>query len=166
MENKERLYKAIEYAKFGEDLIDDRFQLDDGKPYYCDRFNGINLSSLFSLLIKEAGRLCDHYASDMFYDLKQLYEDLYGDNCVLFEQEEYQTVIGIRESGVDGEGFMLSRMNSGDTNPFTYNYREIFLIKATRTDKGLGGKLSCYRVSPSSMDWYFERKEKYEKYGL
>ena len=166
MENKERLYKAIEYAKLDKDLINDTFQLDDGKPYYCDRFNGINLSSLFTLLIKEAGRLCDYYASDIFYDLKQLHEDLYGDKCVLFEQEEYQTVIGIRNSGVDGEVFMISKMNSGDTNPFTYNYREIFLIRAVKTKEGLGGKLSCYQVSPSSMDWYFTHKEKYERYGL
>lgn len=158
MEN-ERLYRALEYAKYGNDLIGDTFQLDDGKPYYNERFNGINLSSLFSLLIREAGRLCDNYASDMFYDLKQLHEDLYGDNSVLFEQEEYQTVVGIRDSGVDGESFMVSHMNSEDT--FTYRYREIFLIRITKEERYSGmRKLSCYKVSPSSVDWYFRHKGK------
>jgi hypothetical protein len=163
MENLERIYNAANYAKQDKDLINETFQFDDGKPYAIDKFNGINLSGLFTLLIKEAGRLCDHYASDMFYDLKMIHEDLYGDSSVLFNQDTYRTIIGIRESGVDGPTFMKYRLNNvlGGTDSFTYYYRAIYLIEITPDENYRSWrKLSAYRVSPSSMDFYFKYKER------
>lgn len=161
MDKTERLYKALEHAKFGEDLLDYKFQMVMPDPYPWDKFNGINLSSLFSILIREAGRLCDSYASDMFYDLKLLHEDLYGENSVLFTQDTYRTAIGIRDCGVDGESFMSSQVDGSDT--FTYRYREIFLINIT-PDKDWKGfrRMSLYKVSPSSVDFYFRHYEEVE----
>lgn len=150
------LYEALEYSKYGDDLCDHTFQFEDGKNIYGEKFNGINLSGLFSLLIKEAGRLCDGYASDMFYDLKGLYEDLHGENSVLCEQETYRNVVGIRDYGCDHEAFMLTRTND---DSFTYCYREILLITVTPDERYSGmRKLSCFRVSPSSVDSYLRRK--------
>lgn len=150
------LYEALEYGKYGKDLCDHTFQLDDGRPYFNERFNGIWLAGLFTLLINEAGRLCDSYASDMFYELQTLYKDLNGNDAVLFEQETYRTVIGIRDMGVDHEAFVNLR---ADAEGCIYNYREMFLITVTPDEKyGGSRKLSCYRVSPSSVDYYIKRK--------
>ncbi len=157
---EERVFAAANYAKYGRDLLDETFQLDDGKPYYADRFNGINLSDLFTFLIKEAGRLCDNYASDMFYDMKELNERLTGDTSELFDNKEFRYIIGIRDSGVDGIGFMQYRI---DSESCVYHYREIILIEI-RTDEKYSGwrKLSAWKVSPSSMDFYFrQHKEEY-----
>ena len=152
MENTQ-FWKAINYAKYGEAVVDDIFQLDTGYPYN-DRFNGINLSSLFSFLIREAGRLCDHYASDMFYDLKMIHEQLYGKDSILFDIDTWRTVIGIRDCGCDSEGMMLSRSDSEDT--FTYRYREIVVIEITVEDGR--GHITAHRASPSSVDHYFKKE--------
>lgn len=152
------LYEALEYGKYGKDLCDHTFQLDTG---LCkeDRFNGIWLSGLFSLLIKEAGRLCDNYASDMFIDLQTLYKDLNGTTSVLFEQETYQYVIGIRDMGVDSERYVKCNAEREDC---TYAYREMFLITVTPDEKYKGSrKLSCYQVSPSSVDAFVKRKREF-----
>ena len=149
---KEQLYKALEYGKYGVDLVDTDFQFSNGE---YEKINNINLSDLFSLLIREAGRLCDNYASDMFYDMKALFDDLHGETSKLFEDENYLNVVGIRDSGVDHESFILSRSGS---DSFTYLYRELLLIKVTPLEgyKGLK-KLSCFKVSPSSVDHYIKR---------
>ena len=150
--NKEQLYKALEYGKYGVDLVNTDFQFSNGE---YEKINNINLSGLFSLLIREAGRLCDNYASDMFYDMKTLFDDLNGESTKLFEDENYLNVVGIRDCGVDHESFILSRSGS---DSFTYLYRELLLIKVTPIEgyKGLK-KLSCFKVSPSSVDHYIKR---------
>lgn len=155
-----RVYEAAEYARYGSDIINETFQLDDGKPYYADRFNGINLSGLFTFLIREAGRLCDAYASDMFYDMKELDERLTGDNSELFDNKEFQYIIGIREHGVDGIGFMKYRVESEQYNSCQYHYREVILIKIVPDETYSGWrKLSAWRVSPSMMDIWFRRNK-------
>lgn len=163
MERNE-LYEALEYGKYGKDLCNHTFQLDTGICYghdYHDRFNGIWLSGLFTLLIKEAGRLCDDYASDMFYDLQELYRDLNGNDAVLFEQDTYRKVIGIRECGVDGEQFVSAR---AEQEGCVYHYRTIYLITVTPDERYPNSmrKLSCYKVDPGLVDSYVKarRKEK------
>ena len=147
---EEKIFEAANYAKYGADLLQETFQLDDGKPYYADRFNGINLSGC---LIQEAGRLCDAYASDMFYDMKELNERLTGDTSELFDNKEFRFIIGIREHGVDGIGFMKYRV---DSDSCVYHYREIILIEIVPDERYSGmRKLSAWKVSPSSMDFYF-----------
>ena len=157
----DELYEALEYGKYGKDLCDHSFQLDKGLVER-DRFNGIWLAGLFNLLIKEAGRLCDDYASDMFYDLQDLYRDLHGNDAVLFEKETYRNVIGIRENGVDHEDFIRVR---AEAESCTYHYRAIYLITVTPDEKYPDSmrKLSCYRVSPSLVDSFLERKRVYAK---
>ena len=153
------LYEALEYGKYGKDLCDHTFQLDDGSPYFNERFNGIWLAGLFTLLIKEAGRLCDNYASDMFIDLQTLHKDLNGTTSVLFEQETYQYVVGIRDMGVDSESFVKCH---AEREECSYAYREMFLITVTPDEKYKGSrKLSCYRVSPSSLDTFVKRKREF-----
>ena len=159
------IFEAARYAEYGNAVVDTVFQIDEGYRYE-DRFNGINLSSLFSFLIREAGRLCDNYASDMFYELKAIEQRWYGKDSVLFNSEEIvdgtydEIIIGIRESGVDGMSFIKNR-----TDSFIYTYRELIRIRADKKENGMW-RLQAYRVSPSSMDHFFEKERRNAEYGL
>lgn len=155
---KKELYQALEAAKRNTPVISESFQCykDD---LYKEKFNGINLSSLFTLLIREAARLTDYYTSDIFYDLENLNNDLKGDNTVLFNQESYQTVIGIREAGTDHESFVLSREAGNHT--FACIYRAIYYIKVT-PEANHYKKLECFKIDPNDLDYYFKRKPVWE----
>lgn len=154
MDYKE-LYQALEYAKPQKPEFCDSFQCYKDENYH-EQFNGINLSRLFSLLIKETARLADYYQSDIFYDLEKLNNDLKGENSVLFDRDSYTYVIGIRDSGTDGADFMITR-EAGNADTFRYLYRVIYYIRITPDGKHLK-KLECFKVDPDSLDYYFKRK--------
>ena len=109
-------------------IMDNEFQLIRDPR---DHFNGINLSSEMSFIIREAGRLCDHYASDAFYDLRLMHDDLMGTNSVLFTEDEYLWVIGIRDMGCDGPEFLYNRL---DTETAEREYRKIYVLRVWRTE--------------------------------
>ena len=122
------------------------------------RFNGLNTSSLYSFLIKEAGRLCDHYASDMFIDLKTLDNAIAGSESVLFEVDDYRWVVGIRDYGVDHDAFLECRMKE---HSVARNYRKIYYLEINLDTEATYGRyfnLALYDVSASSLD-YATRKE-------
>lgn len=57
----------------------------------------INMSSIYTKLIQEAGRFCDAYASDLLYDINAIEE------CI--ERQKSTTIyIAFRRHGVDGNG--------------------------------------------------------------
>ena len=71
---------------------------------------GLNLSGLFTLLIKTAGRICESYASDLLYDIDEMKADLR--NAESFRKskryskgqdgaERLTYVLGFRDYGVD-----------------------------------------------------------------
>lgn len=69
--------------------------------------NGLdfNYSGMFSKLIKDAAR-CNHYNSDIFYDLKHIESRLKEFN----PEEEFEPIwIGFRKMGVDGTEFVIRR---------------------------------------------------------
>lgn len=69
-------------------------------------YNNINYSDIFTELIKTAGEVCEHYASDLFYDLKAV--DNYIEN--LTDEENTNTrLIAFRKFGVDGDTFIQAR---------------------------------------------------------
>lgn len=135
-------------------------ELDDYKfsaRKYCgvDNFNGINLSGLFSYLIKEAGRLCDCYASDMYYDLKMLERHLYED--MKFVDEPYCTMLGIRSGGVDHMEWVASHIEDKSCQR---TYREIIYIKVDRTDADYADDeyvLSVYTLDPWTLEYTANR---------
>lgn len=136
-------------------LVSERFDISED---YFGRFNGLNTSSLYSFLIKEAGRLCDHYASDMFIDLKTLDNAIAGSESVLFTQDSYRWVVGIRDYGVDHDSFLECRMKE---HSVARNYRKIYYLEITRDTEVTYGRyfnLALYDVSVSSLD-YATRRE-------
>ena len=85
----------------------------------------VNCSDILSFLIKEAGRLCDYYASDLFYELIKVDELLYKTE----EDFHKRIAFGFREMGVDDNTFMISRLS----NPDVYGspdkiYRALYVL--------------------------------------
>lgn len=63
-----------------------------GKGYIATSVNG-NISSIMSRMVQIAGRLCEDYASDVYYALCN-YDNAVRENC------EYDKLITFYESGV------------------------------------------------------------------
>ena len=55
-----------------------------------------NVSSIMSKMVERAGRICEHYASDIFYALQGYY-------CAVRDKEAYDEVLFFREDGVSGK---------------------------------------------------------------
>lgn len=136
---------------YGDEIMEDEFQLVRTPAY--DKFNGINISSEVSFLIKEVGRLCEYYASDLYFDLKQLYHDLMDDS-VLFNQDEYLWVVGIREMGCDSEYFISNRLEHGEAER---NYHKIYAIEVHKTDGNMF-KMSLVNIDPYVLQRVFDGK--------
>ena len=122
---------------------------------YMGVYNGINLSTPVSFIIKEVGRLCDSYASDAFYDLRKLFADLEGADTVLTEQDSYQWVIGIREMGCDHDNFITARLNN-DTD-MVKEYRAIYELAVEPSEKYEGDfDLKVYRIDRYSLSHIYK----------
>ncbi len=77
---------------------------------YRSSYNGelttnINFSDIFTELIQAAGMGCEYFASDMFYDLTEIYKAIQNLDSKVF-------YIGIRDSGVDGTLYIKSRLEN------------------------------------------------------
>ena len=67
-------------------------------PYSTDKGNTTksvndNISSIMSRMVQIAGRLCEDYASDVYYSL-------FGYDCAVRENYNYDKLIVFQESGV------------------------------------------------------------------
>lgn len=135
-------------------IMSESFQLVRTPAY--DKFNGINLSSEVSYLIKEAGATCEYYASDLYYDLKTLYRDL-QEESVLFEKDDYLWVIGIRTMGCDHDYFIASRFAN---NQGASNYESIYAIKVSRDeDYNFMFNLKMYGINPSALQAAYNNQQ-------
>ena len=157
MEN-ERLYKALAHARKAS-IMENTFQV--SQNWAGDRFNGINLSSEMSFLIKEAGRLCDSFASDLFYDLKTLHNDLVGTkdkDSVLFDQNEYHWVVGIRDYGCDHDNFIISRLQ--DNENMAARYRAMYEIEVKPHERWEDDfTMTLYPIDVRMLQHYFKYEE-------
>lgn len=91
---------------------------------YTNSYNGepttnINYSDIFTELIQATGMTCEYYASDLYYTLTAIEKVVQNvKNDVLY--------IGIRDSGVDGNSFIKSRLENSSvygTNNYIKMYR-------------------------------------------
>ena len=95
----------------------------------------INYTSIASFLIKEAGRLCDHYASDLLYNLKEVDEALHKTETNFHKRIAF----GFRKSGVDGNSFTLSKLSQPNIyGSLDKEYRVLYVldIDINHTDYG------------------------------
>lgn len=75
-------------------------------PYGNEGHLETNLSSEFSELIKQAAR-CNRFSSDVIYDIGSV-----NDALEVWTGEKRLFVFGFRRDGVDGNSFVLSRVNN------------------------------------------------------
>lgn len=98
---------------------------------YRSSYNGelatnINFSDIFTELIQAAGMGCEYYASDMFYNLTEIHKAIQSlDNKIFY--------IGIRDYGVDGNGFVKSRLENSSIYG-TDNYIKLYRCEV-KTDE-------------------------------
>lgn len=84
----------------------------------------INVSSILTTLIKEVGRLCDNYASDLFISWEEIQKKL--DNGTLRGNERY--IFAIRNSGVDHAAWYENHKDE------TNYYRAVWFLDVETTD--------------------------------
>jgi hypothetical protein len=85
----------------------------------------VNLSDLFSILIKDAAR-CNSYNSDIYYDLVSIEKDMLEYDP---EKDFEPRWIGFRKMGVDGTSFVLQK--AGDPSCYgslSSNYFALYSI--------------------------------------
>ena len=97
-------------------IVEERNTFHDDWTGKC---NYLNLSGIYDRLIKEAAK-CKYYASDLLIDIKSLEK-------VLDNQESGRFFFGFRDSGIDHEAFIDSRLESAGGDPGPY-YRRILEI--------------------------------------
>ena len=95
----------------------------------------INYSSILTRLIQEAGRFCEHYASDLFIDWETVMDAI---NCA--DEIDRTFLFGFRQYGVDGNSFVFSRYNSNG-NKARYNYRSMWRLDIEADGKEIKMKL-------------------------
>ena len=100
------------------------------KPMVANyQIGNCNYSSIFSELIRAAS-VCEFYASDIFIDLKQIEQSI-------IECENKVYYIGYRDSGVDGNSFIKSRLSQ---NPH-YKYIRLYRLEITSDDYSINVEL-------------------------
>lgn len=92
---------------------------DDRQNYWS-----VNMYNITDILIREVGRRCDAHGSDMLITLDSL-------NRTLSKQiiENHHFVFAIRKNGVDGIGFLQSRVSENSSILYLDYYRAIFAVR-------------------------------------
>lgn len=107
------------------------------------KFN-INYSSILTFLIKAAGRICKYYASDLFITWSSLEKQLYN-----VEYTGGKILFGFRESGVDSNSYVLSRLNNYGKEQMEKDIKELYMLEV-KIDKSYGeisGNLESIDIS-------------------
>lgn len=99
----------------------------------------INYSSILSRLIVEAGKFCEHFASDLFIDWRVIETEM--------ENSDYcggSYLFGFRKDGVDHNAFVFNRYDS-DGKFAQYQYRSMWRLDVVTEDDRITMKLGrCF----------------------
>lgn len=117
---------------------------------YPHRTN-INMSDVYTRLIQDAGRFAESYASDLLYDIDAMRDLLSAlpedDDFDGRDRLDYYIAVGIRESGVDGNQFVMSRLEQSAAASFGHYanpraaYRKLLCVHVTFTKDHVAAKL-------------------------
>lgn len=86
----------------------------------------INYSDILTFLIQKAGTICKHYASDLFISWSSL-ENQMKQNGLEYNGGKY--LFGFRESGVDHDAYVLSRLNNYGVEGLKKDIKELYLLE-------------------------------------
>lgn len=88
----------------------------------------INYSDILTLLIQKAGTICKNYASDLFIIWSSL------ENEMKKEGQEYaggKYLFGFRESGVDYDNYVFSRLNNYGVEGLKKDIKELYMLEVS-----------------------------------
>lgn len=88
----------------------------------------INYSDILTFLIQKAGTICKNYASDLFISWSSLEEEMKK------QGKEYtggKYLFGFRESGVDHNAYVLSRLNNYGVEGLKREVKELYLLEVS-----------------------------------
>ena len=114
--------------------------------YIYDGKTTINMSSIYTKLIQEAGRFCDAYASDLLYDINTI-------ESYIEHQKSTTRYIAFRRHGVDGNNSIKVR------TPYEIaEYRAIYQVDIEFSDDNYYDKTIIVRLnevyySQSEHEW-------------
>lgn len=96
------------------------------KPYTRNRQKDMNLSSIFTELIKQAA-VCEAYSSDICYEIHEIMSAMDGkiDPACIFKTYMF----GFREFGVDHDNFIKCRLEGSPNCDPRKIYRRIYLLR-------------------------------------
>ena len=103
-----------------------KFGIDEVPVAHGYTFNELNLTSVYTKLIKEAAG-CEYYASDLLLDLNIILNVEFGltdESSVL----DKLFMFGFRDMGVDHDFFIKGRLKYG------YQYRSIYLMQIRKSE--------------------------------
>lgn len=109
-------------------------------PYYYGvstegKFD-INYSDILTFLIQTAGRVCKHYASDLFITWSFLEERLKDPNYT-----GEKLLFGFREMGMDSNTHVLSRLNSYGKQQMMAEIQKLYMLEVEVIDRDISMKL-------------------------
>lgn len=110
--------------------------VETGSWVTCQNKYGINYSSVLTKLIQEAGRLCDHYASDLFIDWNSIEKSLQ-----VREESKEVFLFGFRKMGVDHKEYVLNRFNNIACGG-KEEYRSLFMLELEKDNDNIRMELS------------------------
>ena len=99
----------------------------------------VNMSTEFSQLIKDAAR-CNHYNSDVYYDIKGIHERFKE-----YDGGEFDPIwIGFRRMGVDGTSYVLARVEGLSTLFSYYLSSAYFALYSVMVEKENDNYVVCF----------------------
>lgn len=110
--------------------------IENNSNHHDEKRTEINLSEIYSILIQEAGRWCESYASDILYDIDNVKSALdYPDEwekCRYFQKadngnDSVYFRFGFRANGVDHQEYIESAMKN-EHEKYHY-YRSIWELR-------------------------------------
>lgn len=88
----------------------------------------INYSDILTFLIQKAGTICKNYASDLFISWNSLEKEMKE------QGQEYtggKYLFGFRESGVDHNSYVLSRLNNYGVEGLKRDIKELYVLEVS-----------------------------------
>lgn len=109
----------------------------EDRPYSKTGYWSICTSEILTALIKSAGKYCERYASDLFYDWQVISDILEnGDGC------DRYFIMAMRDWGVDHKEFYDIRMKE---NPDAYREVWKLTVKANKEERDIKMTLECIK---------------------
>lgn len=115
------------------------FGTDDAPQRLC---SNINYTDILSALITEAGKVCKHYASDLFVSWESLLNDI---SKIEEKESEIVKYFGFRELGVDHEVYIQTKLAA----PECYGdkpYQSVYKLVVNTRGQSITMKLTQLQV--------------------